>query len=221
MGGPQSARDACGDQSAAGLLDSSAFYPDSDGLRHALPDQRFCSGTRPRRWWVRRRPHGWWTLRWRPRRQLRWTFCRWSVRGRALRRGSLRRAVHRGSLHWRSPGTVPRPGLLPRLPPLPSRPILLPPPSRVFRLLRVRPSSCRAVLRVPAVQLLLRPVLRSVLTVLRSELLFLATPRLLTPGRDVVTRRRRVHTAASHELVCFADLVTRPSGGAPCGATGP
>src|SRR5207249_2174413 len=84
-------------------------------------------------------------------------------------------------------------------------PILLPPPSRVFRLLRVRPSSCRAVLRVPAVQLLLRPVLRSVLTVLRSELLLLATPRLLTPVR------------------CgnAADLVTRPSGGAPCGATGP
>ena len=180
MGGPQSACDACGDQSAAGLLDSSAFYADSDGLRHALPGQRFCSGTRPRGWWVRRRPHGWWTLRWRPRRQLRW-ICRSSVRGRALRRGSLRRAVHRRSLHWRSPGTVPRPVLLPRLPPLPSRPIFLPPPSRVFRLLRVRPSSCRAVLRVPAVQLLLRPVLRSVLTVLRSELLLLATPRLLTP----------------------------------------
>src|SRR5437867_4928899 len=181
MGGPQSPRDACGNRSAAGLLGSSASHPDSDGLLHALPDQRFSSGTWPRGWWVRRRPHGWWTLRWRPRRQLRWTFCRSSLRGRALRRGSLRRAVQRRSLHRRSPGTVPRPVLLPRLPPLSSRPVLLPPPSRIFRLLRVRIPSCRAVLRLPAV--LLRPVLRSALPLLRSELLLLATPRLLTPVR--------------------------------------
>src|SRR5439155_4880061 len=205
MGGPQSLRDACGNQSAAGLLGSSASHPDSDGLLHALADQRFRSGTRPRRWWVRRRSHGWWTLRWRPRRQLRWTFCRSSVRGRALRRGSLRRAVQRRSLHRRFSGTVPPPVLLPRLPPLSSRPVLFPPRSRVFRLLRVRLSSCRAVLRLPAVYLLLRPVLRSALPLLRSELLLLATPRLLTPVR------------------CdnAADLVTRPSDGAPCGARGP
>src|SRR5437016_1565435 len=166
MSGPQSPRDACGNQSAAGLLGSSASHPDSDGLLHALPDRRFCSGTRPRAWWVRRRPHGWWTLRWRPRRQLRWTFCRSSVRGRALRRGSLRRPVRRRSLHRRFPGTIPPPVLLPRLPPLSSRAVLLPPPSRIFRLLRVRLSSCRAVLRLPAVQLLLRPVLRSALPLL-------------------------------------------------------
>src|SRR5207249_1275295 len=116
--------------------------------------------------------------RWWPfRRRLRWPLWR-----RAFRRWPLRRPLR--SLSGRLPRRLPLRALLPLPSRLPPRPLLL------RRRLRLRPPVRLSIplLRVPALSVLLS-LLRSLLAVLRPELLLLVDRRVLGRPTPVASPR--------------------------------